>query len=230
MINELDELNEEYNNYKKEVKKLDAKLDKEIKKLYNTKIKNLKQFFYERELKTNNKYRHITLKRQQLIDQIHKNSMFNIFEIGTVIAKLLTEFEGTAYVFDEGIINTIEFYFYEHDKVSEHKSYNSAIITTTSINSLNKKNIEMYPTQTLYNFVSPGDILLYYNDFKQDFIYFYDKDGNYQFYNRYPYIKDFIDSLILNKINSIDNFNINSELKEFIDENKQKVKKITHLY
>ena len=232
MINELDTLNEEYNNYKEEIVKLSteleeqkSKLDEKIKNIYDAKMKELKQNFYEKKTKINNKYRYVTVKRQQLINQIHINSMFNTFEIGLAIAKLLTEFEKKHYIFNEGVVNVTEFDFSDHDKISSKESYVSAIITTTSIKNLNKKNIEIPPTKTLYNFIDSSDILLYYNDFKQDFIYFYDEEGRYIFNNKYPYIKDFIDSLILAKIDNMDNFNINNKLKQFIDENKGKSKK-----
>ena len=56
MINELDTLNEEYNNYKEEIVKLSteleeqkSELEEEIKNIYDAKMKELKQSFYEKE-------------------------------------------------------------------------------------------------------------------------------------------------------------------------------------
>ena len=65
---------------------------------------------------------------------------------------------------------------------------------------------------------------------QKETINFYDEYGKYLIKNKYPYIKDFIDNVIISKINNPGKLDLNNELSKFITENKPKVKKLQFIY
>lgn len=100
------------------------------------------------------------------------------------------------------------------------------IITNSSILNLNKKEIKLYPNETIDEYIDSSDIILYCGYNKEKTIALYDISGKYVFDKKYPYVKDFIDILISQKINNKDKFDINDELDKFIFQNSPKKKNL----
>ena len=75
-------------------------------------------------------------------------------------------------------------------------------------------------------YIGEGDLVLYLDPSYKEKINFYDEYGKYLIKNKYPYIKDFIDNVIISKINNPGKLDLNNELSKFITENKPKVKKL----
>lgn len=153
---------------------------------------------------------------------------FNIKQIGPILAKLISEFEGKRYIFDEGIILVTQIEFYEIYEIPKYNTkYNCAIITNSSLSNINKQNnIELFPYEKINRHINDSDLILYFDSSPEKEINFYDNNGKYLFDNKYSYIKDFIDTIIISKIDNPKEFNINEELNNFILENKPKVKKL----
>ena len=163
-----------------------------------------------------------------MFESIYNSSFFSLKQIGPILAKLISEFEGKNYTFENGnisvtLIDFNEMYMYkEPDKI-----YNCAIITDSSLSRIDKENdIMLYTNNSINEYIGEGDLVLYLDPYYKEKINFYDEYGKYLIKNKYPYIKDFIDNVIINKINEPEEFDLNNELSKFITENKPKVKKL----
>ena len=174
------------------------------------------------------KYSNIINKRSKLFESIYNNSFFSLKQIGPILAKLISEFEGKNYTFENGnisvtLIDFDEMYIYkEPDKI-----YNCAIITDSSLSRIDKENdIMLYTNNSIDEYIGEGDLVLYLDPYYKETINFYDEYGKYLIKNKYPYIKDFIDNVIISKINNPGKLDLNNELSKFITENKTKVKKL----
>lgn len=163
-----------------------------------------------------------------MFESIYNSSFFNLKQIGPILAKLISEFEGKNYTFENGnisvtLIDFNEIYMYkEPDKI-----YNCAIITDSSLSRIDKENdIMLYTNNSIDEYIGEGDLVLYLDPYYKETINFYDEYGKYLIKNKYPYIKDFIDNVIISKINNAGKLDLNNELSKFMTENKPKVKKL----
>ena len=82
------------------------------------------------------------------------------------------------------------------------KIYNCAIITDSSLSRIDKENdIMLYTNNSINEYIGEGDLVLYLDPYYKEKINFYDEHGKYLIKNKYPYIKEFIDNVIISKIN-----------------------------
>ena len=235
MIKKLNELNDIYKQYNNENTKLylekkekKERIEKEIQKLLDSRLKELYDDIYSRELDIEKKYSFILEERKQLLCDIHSNSSFKINTIGPILAKLISIFEGKKYVFERGLVPVKIIEFYEHYEVPKSGCvYDCALITDKSLAELKKKDIELFPSRTIEDKIEENELLLYCGICNEDHINFYDKNGNYTFSKRYPYVKDFIDTLIVSKMENSNDFDPSVELDTFIKQNRPKVKQFS---
>lgn len=220
MIKEIDNLNNIFKNYLKELENLEKEKEEKLKAL--DRYQDLK------EKQIRKKYSNIINRRSKLFESIYNSSFFTLKQIGPILAKLISEFEEKNYTFENGnisvtLIDFNEMYMYkEPDKI-----YNCAIITDSSLSRIDKENdIMLYTNNSINEYIGEGDLVLYLDPYYKEKINFYDEYGKYLIKNKYPYIKDFIDNVIINKINEPEEFDLNNELSKFITENKPKVKKL----
>lgn len=220
MIKEIDNLNNIFKNYLKELENLEKEKEEKLKAL--DRYQDLK------EKQIRKKYDNIINRRSKLFESIYNSSFFTLKQIGPILAKLISEFKGKNYTFENGnisvtLIDFNEMYMYkEPDKI-----YNCAIITDSSLSRIDKENdIMLYTNNSINKYIGKGDLVLYLDPYYKEKINFYDEYGEYLIKDKYPYIKDFIDNVIINKINEPEEFDLNNELSKFITENKPKVKKL----
>lgn len=220
MIKEIDNLNNIFKNYLKELENLEKEKEEKLKAL--DRYQDLK------EKQIRKKYDNIINKRSKLFEAIYNSSFFSLKQIGPILAKLISEFEGKNYTFENGnisvtLIDFNEMYMYkEPDKI-----YNCAIITDSSLSRIDKENdIMLYTNNSINEYIGEGDLVLYLDPYYKEKINFYDEHGKYLIKNKYPYIKEFIDNVIISKINNPGKLDLNNELSKFITENKPKVKKL----
>lgn len=235
MIKRLDELNNIYRQYNDENTKLyfekkekKKKIEKEIQKILDSRLKKLDEDIHSRELDIEKMYSSIIGEREQLLCDIHSNSGFKISTIGPILAKLISIFEDKKYVFERGLVPVRIIEFYEHYEVPKNGCvYNCALITDKSLAELKKKDLELFPSRTIEDKIEENELLLYCGICDEDHINFYDKNGNYTFSKRYPYVKDFIDTLIVSKMENSNDFDPSVELDTFIKQNRPKVKQFS---
>lgn len=220
MIKEIDNLNNIFKNYLKELENLEKEKEEKLKAL--DRYQDLK------EKQIRKKYSNIINKRSKLFESIYNSSFFNLKQIGPILAKLISEFEGKNYTFENGNISVTLIDFNEMHMYKEpDKIYNCAIITDSSLSRIDKENdIMLYTNNSINEYIDEGDLVLYLDPYYKEKINFYDEHGKYLIKNKYPYIKEFIDNVIISKINNPGKLDLNNELSKFITENKPKIKKL----
>lgn len=220
MIKEIDNLNNIFKNYLKELENLEKEKEE--------KLKALDRYQGLKEKQIRKKYSNIINKRSKLFESIYNSSFFSLKQIGPILAKLISEFEGKNYTFENGNISVTLIDFDEMHMYKEpDKIYNCAIITDSSLSRIDKENdIMLYTNNSINEYIGEGDLVLYLDPYYKEKINFYDEHGKYLIKNKYPYIKDFIDNVIISKINNPGKLDLNNELSKFITENKPKVKKL----
>lgn len=233
MIKELNELDNIYRRYNSEYTKLysekkvrKAKIEEEIQQILSDKLKELNDDIQSKELDIDKRYSSVLEKRSQLLKDIHTNSNFKINVIGPILARLISEFEGRKYTFERGLVPVTIIEFYENYVTPKSGyMYNCALITDRSLAELKRKRIELFPSRTLEDEIAENELLLYSGICNRDYINFYDKNGVYTIGKKYPYVKDFIDTLIVSRMDNSNDFDPNTELDIFIKHEKNKVKK-----
>ncbi len=86
MIKEIDNLNNIFKNYLKELENLEKEKEEKLKAL--DRYQDLK------EKQIRKKYDNIINRRSKLFESIYNSSFFTLKQIGTILAKLISEFEG----------------------------------------------------------------------------------------------------------------------------------------
>lgn len=233
MIKKLNELNDIYKQYNDENNKLyfekenrRVKIKEEAQKELDDKLKELDDDIYSRELEIKKMYSSVLAERKQLLKDIHSNSSFEISVIGPILARLISQFEGKDFAFEHGLIPVKFIEFYEQYKsLKSGYIYYCILITNRSLAELKRMDIELFPSESLKKKIAKDDLLLYSGASKENYISFYDENGEYVLDKKYPYVRDFIDTLIVSRMDNPSKFDPSAELDTFIKENKPKVKK-----
>lgn len=224
-LNKKENIDEIYQKEKKILEKnyynVTKSIDKEFKSLSNEINKEKKQKLNLIE----KKFKSLIQCREELIKNIYNCSTFDTHEIGKTLATLISAFEEKEYHYVDGPIDVTVLDFDEQYLVSRDTSYRVGLITASNNFYLNKKIVLYYPDK-IKDKINPDDTLLYCSVDAIAKVSLYDDNGNFNFDERYPYVKDFIDILISNRMNN-KTLDIDNELNSFILENKPKVKKIT---
>lgn len=230
-LEELNEINKKYNHEKDKLylERYYKKMDMEKKQLddFEEKLLELDENIHSREAAVDEMYAASISEHAQLLRDIYISSEFEIEEIGPILAELISRFEGKRFTFEKGLVPVKLIRLYEqYEMPIPGHAYTCALITDKSLSELKKKDIELYPYEdSLEGAIDKSGLLLYSGITDERYMTFYDINGKYAFDEKYPYIKDFIDTLIVSRIDDPYNFDPNNELSKFVEQRGPKVKK-----
>lgn len=199
----------------------------ELERKHALLLKQLKNNLNKERKTLNEKYADIINKREELINEIHNNSVFAVSTIGPVLAKLISTYEGEDYQFKKGFV-TIN----KADSSSGYYAFGfnysySAVLANSSMESFDKRKIFFSPRDRIENYIEKS-LFLHFDVQTQEEVNFYNAEGHFLYNGQYSYIKDFIDCLISKRMSKKQELNIDEELNSFLKSNhgiqKKKIK------
>lgn len=165
----------------KEQKLLEKRKDK-IRAKYNAKIEEINDMIDKK-----------VEEREELGGKIYNYTKLDVVEFGTKISNMMTEIEGEEYVFHKAKVISITHCF-DYGKYDTEYDYATVYMISPKSSLKNSYEVEYYP-EYQRNPIFESHIILGY---KQIFG-FYDYDFKRRYFDKYTYIKEFIDEIILMK-------------------------------